>query len=146
MGTDVYLYWDGMSEELKKIQVCPSIDAGRVGKLRASIMMEKENQILRKIFPNHWDLGEQEPKRYKFSQENYKKLQDSLPDSIQQIRLYYTYTIVFQIDISSHEKLYKHGKPEIERAVIFYNSLIDFFELGMEKEREGKKPKVYISS
>ncbi len=138
----MYLQWDEMPEELKKIQTkCgPIIDAGRVGYLRVSITMNEENRILRKIFPNHWELGEEDPKRYKFSQENYKYPQSSLPGSIQESRRLYTSTIVFQIDITP-----KLGKPEIEKQIIFLNSLIDFFELGMEKEKEGKKPKVFIS-
>ena len=66
MGTDIYLEWDGMTDEEKEAQITGfSIRAGDKGYLRASIGMVLENSILREIFPReYWESSE--PLEYNF--------------------------------------------------------------------------------
>ena len=141
MGTDVYLEWDDMAEDFKNAQEkCAfNIDAGRLGYLRTSVGMKSENEFLKSIFASHWE-SDGEYKRFSFNQENFEKLKESLPDSKQNIRRHYGSTMLIQIDIGP-----KSNHPELEKQYIFYNSLIDFFELGMKKEKDGKNPKIYVS-
>ena len=159
MGTDIYLSYKGMTKNDKKAQYTGwSIDAGKFGYLRASIGMATENAVLRMVFPNeYWE--EDKPKRFHFTEDVYKKLHA--------IGLLYLRQNLIGTPIknSEHEKhtevfkeLFKQLAENLEAdeivegnidcfrsAIMWINSLFSFYELGMEKEKEGKEPKVYIS-
>ena len=64
-GTDIYLYWEGKTEEDRQKQITGwNITCGDAGYLRASIGMASENACLRVIFPGdfweHEDFDEKE--------------------------------------------------------------------------------------
>ena len=65
MGTNVYLSWNGMTDEEKNRQCTGfSSDIGHLGYLRASIWMDSENSALRTLFPpEFWELTEEDCKR-----------------------------------------------------------------------------------
>jgi len=166
MGTDIYLEWDGMTEEEKKAQYTGfSIDAGRVGYLRASIGMVRENQVLREVFPNeYWDSEDSLPYDFKA---NYERVQEvgakylasilfdlPLADENSEAMNYAKYgeTInsllcaIFNGGYQSGEyKVDMSRKLGIRYAVMWLNSLFDFFDLGYKKQEEGLNPRVYIS-
>jgi len=156
MGTDIYLEWDGKSEEDKKAQITGfDITAGRVGYLRASIGMIKENQILRELFPDCWDGGEipydflgnedqlsRLAKKY-ISSELFKiEMKEITEGQQRQIEMGTMLTTLFK---SLGCDVVKGTNGEFLWSVRWLNSLIEFFALGMEKQKEGKNPKIYIS-
>lgn len=162
MGTDVYLEWDKQTEKQKKKQVTGySIDSGDVGYLRASIGMATENSFLRGIFPEkYWKSGK--ALRYKFTKEK--------TISLQKAGIIYLFSAItgkeienpfFKEQKKSKEmvvSLFKNlgaGKSEFSmsvskscdfrHAVMWLNAVFNFYELGLEKEKKGLNPKVYIS-
>ena len=143
MGTDVYLEWDGMTEEEKKAQYTGfSIDAGRVGYLRASIGMVRENQVLHELFPEEYWKSEK-PLEYDSVLFGIP-LKEMTDMQIKQMQLGEIVMELFKglgVTVKAHEE----GEDAILWAVKWLNSVFDFFRLGMEKQKEGKKPKVYIS-
>jgi len=158
MGTDVYLEWDGMTEEDKKKQITGfSIAAGRVGYLRASIGMIEENECLRRIFPpEYWESGESLPYDFKA---NYDKMvaeivryltEKMLPKSEEErireiIKRNPGAGAVIEAFSSREFSLFISTIEGIDDAIIWASSVIQFFRLGIEKQGEGKNPRVYIS-
>ena len=156
MGTDIYLSWDKQTEEEKKAQITGyNIEAGSKGYLRASIGMVKGNHLLRLIFPDEfWKKYEELP--YDF-QANFNKMLN--------LGFQYLLSVVFGIDIQVSEEQKKqtemvdrfleiikgyskvicHRESDFPFAVCWLNSLIEFFELGIEKQEENLNPKVRIS-
>ena len=163
MGTDVYLNWKGMTKKEKEAQYCGwDIEKGKSGYLRASIGMFNENTVLRTVFPDNWQ-GE---KPYDFLDENnLTKLELSART--------YLLVVMFGEEIL-HEKMQpavEMGKviesvfkdassksdnksdirfvmPKTEdlySAICWLKSLYEFYYLGCEKQKDGKKPQVYIS-
>lgn len=162
MGTDVYLYWKGMTEEEKKAQYTGfEIYSGNVGYLRASIGMHDENEILRQIFPpKYW--GTEDPQIYDFNK-NYK-------NNIQYIMAYIMKPLITRelsdkpvLDQNLSEntlkglyELYNKLKQSdmviqigtldgIDAKIKYASSVIDFLWLGKDKQDEKKEPTVYIS-
>jgi hypothetical protein len=157
VGSDVYLNWKGKTDEDKKAQITGfSIDAGNKGYLRASIGMTTENHILRAVFPEkYWEGKELE---YDFSEKKYELLQKIgwryLVCSVMGVELgeedksgklvFETLKAGLNKDINFDEVVMpKSG--EFRYAVMWLNSLFDFYQLGMKKQKEGKKPSVRIS-
>ena len=157
MGTDVYLIWDGMTEEEKDAQSARfSIAAGRVGYLWASMFMLRENQILCELFPSEYWISS-EPLPYDF-EANYEK--------VLSLGAKYILTILYELSWpSENNKSMKAVKTrerplndssmsfintrvakklDFRRAISWLNSLFDFFDLGLRKQREGLNPKVEI--
>jgi hypothetical protein len=158
--------WDNQTEKERKAQITGfSINAGDRGYIRASIGMVKENQLLSILFPykDYWkDCPD--PKEYDFSEENYMKL----------VKLGYAYlvSVMFQLDVEPNEvgkvgkkmeenvtsmmeeagwkeekgiKIFSHNVTGLEDAVMWLNSVFQFFRLGMRLKEEKKNPKIYIS-
>jgi hypothetical protein len=159
MGSDLYLSWKGMTEKEKKKQYTGwSIDAGKFGYLRASIGMTTENAVLRMVFPDeYWENPSGKPKRFHFTEDGYNKLHII---SFLYIRQNLTGTPIKNSEHEKHTEVFKElfkklaesfdkvieGNIDCFRsAIMWINSLFSFYELGMEKEKEGKEPKVYIS-
>jgi len=153
MGVDVYLTWDGQTEEEREAQFTGfSIAHGHVGYLRASIGMVLENEVLRTLFPEeYWEL--KEPLEYDF-----KKNWENLPFVLKK---YFEAVLTGELTEEQKEQMefgiavaeaFK-GEGEVSmsrsgdilRAVVWANSLIRFFRLGMRKQEEGKRPRVRIS-
>jgi len=157
MGTDVYLDWDGKTEEERNEQTTPfSIDAGKVGYLRASIHMEAENTVLCILFPSeYWKCKKIE---YDFV-ENSKRLQEIV---VWYILGKNEQVCTINFDIVEKQKVMKDAvkrlikekgatnvtfaeNEDIGTKKIWAHSLVDFFQLGVKKQREGKHPTVCIS-
>nr|BDD48286.1 hypothetical protein 7 [bacterium] len=163
MGTDVYMEWDGMRPSEKKARYTGfSIDAGNVGYLRASIWMDNENAVLRELMPDHWEYTEKEAdsggKPYDF-EVKYAQLQ-------RLARMYLLAVMLGkEVEHREHAKAkemskalkkmleekgfgenVKGGEPmDLSSAVMWLNSLFQFFHLGMEKQKKGLNPRVFIS-
>lgn len=158
MGTDIYLDWNGKTEKDKEKQYTGwSIDAGDVGYLRASIGMTTENAFLRGLFSGkYWKAGK--PLRYHFTKEGYKKLHIAglvyLINSIAgkeiihpEMEAYHKFgdKITEMLGGMGFDEIQKADPCNFRLAVMWLNSVFSFYELGMEKEREGLEPKIYIS-
>ena len=168
MGTDIYLVWDGMTEEDRKRQCTGfSLDSGDRGYLRASVGMIRENIVLAIIFPEkYWNSPE--PLPYKFK-ENWdlvvslgasyivSVLTDTLPDfQIKKILRkakkrafkYYNFgkAITEAIKKVTGDLDVRMPTLDFPGAVIWLRSLFMFFGLGIKLEQEGKNPKIYISA
>jgi len=158
MGTDVYLEWNGKTEKDKEKQCTGwSIDAGDAGYLRASIGMTTENAFLRALFPDeYWEA--KGPLRYEFTEEGYKKLHMAglvyLINSItgkeikhSKMEAYHELgnRITKMLGGLGFDEVQKANSCNFRYAVMWLNSVFNFYELGMAKEKEGLEPKVYIS-
>jgi hypothetical protein len=155
MGTDIYLEWDNMTEKEKEA-ACPgwAIDAGNAGYLRASIHMDAENTVLCIVFPDrYWKAGE--PIEYDFV-ENTKRLPDIIAgylrgekmkegNGIVEKQKMMRDTVLQLLEAKGVEKIQFGENTGSEAKKIWAHSLVDFFRLGAEKQKEGKHPTVYIS-
>ena len=154
VGTDVYLKWDGMSEEDKKRQYTGfSIDAGAVGYLRASSGMEAEQSVLCLLFPVRiWESDS--AVEYDFV-ENLKALRSVVSAYLRGDRLDVQDRCKEKVALGKKvgetlrrvlgdEFVCSPGMSADDRQ-IWAKSLADFFELGDRLQREGKRPRVYIS-
>jgi hypothetical protein len=162
VGTDVYLGWDKMTPKEKKARYTGfSINAGDAGYLRASIGMVNENTVLKILMPDHWECTEEEAdnggKRYNF-EENYALLGKVA-------KQYLIATLMGkQIEHPDHAKMHEVGNTlmkmlkgmgigevqgnrpaDLSGAVMWLNSVFQFFFLGMEKQKEGLNPRIFIS-
>lgn len=162
MGTDIYLKWDGQTRTQQKAQYTGySIDAGNVGYLRASIGMETENAVLREVFPNEiWEkAGKYIP--YDFNQ-GFAVLQAVAKKYLASCLFGIPYTKnAVQIKheewakralamLAEKKKFDKVVNPadsmdDLPNAVMWLNSLYNFFWLGMDKQKAKLNPKVMIS-
>jgi len=155
MGTDIYLSWKGQTKKEKEKQSTGfDIGSGDVGYLRASIGMVRENAFLKAIFEEDYWKGKE--LRYEFKKENYFE--------IQKLGFLYLLTLLNNKEKSDNEdnllnplltlleqfkdkgfKVKVSNNLNFRMAILWLNSLFDFYELGLKKEEEGKEPKIYIS-
>lgn len=169
MGTDIYLNWEGKTQQDWDNQITGwSIAAGSVGYLRASIGMLTENAILRELFPEkYWTGGSTEEFDFKGGYALLGKLGSdylaSLPggqqmelskEADEEIGERQKAAMAIQSAISgvaekfgaSGQMQVYMGRPELfSGAVEWLNSLFKFLELGMEKQEKGLKPYPGIS-
>lgn len=164
MGTDIYLSWDGQTEAEKKAQYTGySIEAGKVGYLRASIGMEKENAILRELFPNEiWEKSGSSDDGLPFDfNQGYavlnvlaKKYMASvlfgIPIKKNHVQVKHEQWVKNVTEYLTHVKKFDHVEnPDVEGdmdgAVAWLNSLFLFVRLGMSKQEKKLNPKVLIS-
>ena len=158
MGTDVYLKWDGMSEDEEYQQLSAySIRSGQHGYLRATYVMELENSVLCLLFPvRAW-------KSDRAVLYDFVSRAESLPGVVS---VYLENAGVDNAQCSSARKDEgKAGDDGGNAAVVLCDceqqmcsagmrvadkkawarSLSNFFELGARLQREGRRPRVYIS-
>jgi len=169
MGTDVYLEWEGKTEEEQKAQYTGwSIEGGFVGYLRASIGMARENAVLRLLFADkYW--AKRSPEEYDFKG-NFEMLNaigfryllsvvtgkpfDIGEDKAEAMKPQHEQALAVlgavrqlgeRLGASEKMKVYVGGIDDFRSAVSWLNSLFSFFELGIEKQEAGLKPYPYIS-
>ena len=158
MGTDIYLKWDGQTEEERKRQITGwSIDAGGAGYLRASIGMRLENRFLRFVFPEEmWD-GEE--RRFEFTEGKYERLQkgayiylvcvmtgkDEIEKMLPMNATEKMGQVLMKVFGKTGGKIVVPRNDSLRSAVMWLESLYKFFELGMKLEEDGKRPRVRIS-
>jgi hypothetical protein len=157
MGTDIYLSWNGMDEEEKKMQtdVGFDADAGEIGYLRASIGMVQENRLLRMLFPEvHWEpMDEGLSYDFKKGVELLPKALsqyvagDELPETDSSRRQFQMGQIVAKMmtEVGDAEIAKISGGRDMDERVRYARSVLRFFMFGMRLQEEGKNPKVYIS-
>lgn len=152
MGTDIYLSWKGQTKEEKDKQATGfDIRSGNVGYLRASIGMVKENAFLRAIFGEDYWKGKE--LRYEFKEENYFEIQKlgflyilTILDKRESVNEDNPLlTIIKELAEKTDAEVKISGNLGFRQTISWLNSLFDFYELGLEKEKEGKKPKILIS-
>jgi len=140
MGTNIYLEWDGMPEEEKQRmrETTFAINLGHLGYLGASTGMERENDVLKTLFPKeYWEA--KKPLRYKF-----KKGWEKACNAVAEYLICVLFDLPFYEEKTKWEGFSKDLIFTLHEAVTWATSLLDFFELGFRKEREGKNPKVTI--
>jgi hypothetical protein len=160
MGTDVYLEWNGKTEEdAEKQRTGFSIDAGGAGYLRASIGMVRENTFLRALFPEkYWDNKAGKPMRYAFTEDKYKILTKAgvvylmsilagqeAESSAARKQAEVGDRILKMLKGAGIGEAVKSANLDFRHAIMWINSVWSFFELGMEKESAGLEPGIYIS-
>ena len=170
MGTDIYLSWDGQTKAEKKAQYTGySINSGKVGYLRASIGMETENSVLGEVFPlkTYWLHEDVEAKEDEDGYTPYDFKQGWAV--LQMVAKKYLASMLFGIPYKKNDVQIKHeqwvknvtemlaqkGKfdkviisaldDDLPSAVMWLNSLYEFFYLGMSKQDKKLNPKVLIS-
>lgn len=121
--------------------------------------MTRENAFLRALFPEkHWENGTGKPMRYKFMEGNYEKLIKAgvaylmtvltgkeIETGIDRKRAEIGNKIYGMLKETGIGKVMMSANLDFRHAIMWINSTWKFFELGMDKEKEGLKPKVYIS-
>lgn len=156
MGTDIYLSWDGMSEEDKKMQLGGfAVNAGSVGYLRASIGMVRENRFLRMVFPESFWKGDADV--FDFIKEGTEVLPDAVGQYVGGIELPETESSKKQVELGEMvmrklQEASKSGDVDIVASSLsekerlkFARSVVSFFVLGAEKQEKGLNPRVVIS-
>ena len=164
MGSDIYLNWNGKTEQEQKAQYTGyNITAGKVGYLRASIGMVQENEVLLLLFEEKfWKSNSDKGLPYDFI-ENFEKM-----------------TIIIRKYCNAEIKISEGGKEKVAFGLEILNqlkaeffdelnqlkaeffdeiqtdnsdeilldwakSVYEFFELGCRLQIEGKNPRVDIS-
>ncbi|MDE1767247.1 MAG: hypothetical protein KGI27_13395 [Thaumarchaeota archaeon] len=160
MGTDIYLNWNKKSEIESEEQMTGfSIDAGRVGYLRASIGMVAENELLRAVFPIELWEGSEDIKPFDFKGHYERTLNIGiryllgLPITLEekafenlQKQVAMGSAVKKMVDKMGFENtMLNDDSSDIRSRVMFINSVWSFFELGMEKQEAGLEPVVEIS-
>src|SRR6266702_3732268 len=121
MGIDVYLNWDGMTEEDKEKQFTGfSVHAGKIGYLREAYHGEPYATFI--LFSEDWD---------KQPEGGF-----TIANSVLKERLAKTVKVAMERE----RKLYRNREPKT------FQSFIDFVELHGRLEKEGKNPRIVISA
>lgn len=167
MGTDIYMRWNGMTKEDHVLQ-CRGFDigSGACGYLRASIGMANENYVLRTLFgDDYWKSGKTQA--YDFANAFSRMMELALSYLIACLT---GSSLEENSEDASTEKssgtlvveaLKKAGWSEggivfpgspgsdplidLRYGIMWFESLIEFFELGMAKQKEGLTPYPMIS-
>ena len=164
MGTDIYMRWRQITDAERDAQVTGfAVNAGAEGYLRASIGMQLENAILRRLFPSEY-WSEETTKPYDF-QGNYG---DMLAMALPYLSACYTGQELGTADellakIRSGQMVEQlkgvlgggevkvpgaergHALKELRFGLVWYTSLVQFFDLGMEKQEAKLRPYPLIS-
>ena len=151
IGTDIYLEWDNMTKKDKDLRVTGfDISKGNNGYLRASIGMTEENAVLRMLFPDTmWKA--QKAVAYDFKQ-NISFLPSLVKGYIEGQDFDVQDRMKEQTEFGAgiNEMLKLAGMTKIQTnddsfESTWAKSLVAFFIYGMELQKAGKNPKIYIS-
>ena len=156
MVTDIFLRWDGMTEEETNSQVAASkvfkLDAGRLGYIRTVSGMKRESAFLRLIFPlEYWYNASGEPMPYNF-QLGQAALNRGARTYLQSVREgtvpdFRDYPLVAATDRASAQVTETAGADDLELrgAKEWLEEVAEFFALGMKKQAAGLRPSILIS-
>jgi hypothetical protein len=164
IGTDIYMEWEGKTEEDRQKQYTGfSIEAGNVGYLRASIRMYQENSVLRLIFPVKYWEGEECKEPYDFI-ENLSFAVNILVDFMKGENMEEYVSDKQKENLEGQKKMGEdvmetikktgfeegdivscNGCCEGEDKKIWAKSIVEFFRLGIKLQEKGLKPYPYIS-
>jgi hypothetical protein len=147
MGFDVYLSWDGMTAEDERAQdILWDLRFGHTGYLRAALSMKSEISLLGEIFPDvPWWKGpprQGNAKDYDF-ETNLQKMRMAAQKYLEVAGA--KTDLSFLLSLPPRTKVPDPQDANLEREEIWVRSLVDFFNLGLKKQREGKHPKVEIT-
>ena len=162
MGTDIFMEWDRQTEEAsnKQIKSSMEIDKGYLGYLRASIGMTLENSILRVLFPEEYWRNTGKGLRFEFIEEKYAELlragyfylsaiflgrEIKTEETEREKETQNKILESFKNAGFSEDRVVSASGLDFRDAVVWINSVFEFYELGMELEKKGLNPKVYIS-
>lgn len=122
MGIDVYLCWDGQTEEEKEAQITGySMTHGHVGYLRGAYSKRGISDIICALFPEGRHKVYDEEKERAGFRLDVKKLRQ---------------------DLETVKKIYKDDDRMLD---VHWKSFEDFVALAEKKEEEGKNPRVIMS-
>ena len=138
MGIDIYLKWDGFTEEDNQAQL-KGFDTtiGNTGYLREAYHSD--------IYATHYLV--EEAFKVEFNEEEYEKLSEKEQRefgyvSIQAEKLVKRLPETIRIVIQRQKDTYQ---ADLDQALPVVKSFIDFVALAVKLEREGKNPKIYAS-
>lgn len=164
MGYDVYLSWDGMTtDEMQAQDVLWDLRAGHVGYLRAATWMQRETQFLSRVLPGvpWWEgpprTGNARPFDF---EKNFRGMEEAarkyLKDAGARHDIDYIMTLPLRTLDSENSELHdsatEHSVQQYatdhltgDDAEDWIRSVVDFFRLGLRRQKEGKNPRVEVT-
>jgi hypothetical protein len=162
MGTDIFLKWDGMTEQERAQQLAASkvfaLDAGRIGYLRAAIGMKRESALLRSVFPsNYWYNMTDKALPFDFrarlsvlnagAKAYIRSVKQGIEPDLED------YALVPAMDRAPNDMAERAGFQraggtedlESDAAKERLLEVAEFFQLGVRKQEAGLNPAVFIS-
>ena len=148
MGFDVYLSWDGMTPEDERAQnILWDTRFGHTGYLRAGLPMKREIRVLTDIFPEPipwWKgpprIGNAQP--YDFAA-NFPKMRTVTEGYLKAVNS--KRALDYFLCLPPRSMAADSADETLNSAEGWVRSLIDFFRLGLSKQKEGKNPKVEVT-
>jgi hypothetical protein len=151
MGTDIYLSWDGQTKEDEDLQSTGfDITQGEVGYLRAAVWMSEENNVLRALFPNeYWEAPEAMEYDFDMNVEVLKKFAQeyAIGNTAKPSTILETKTKEALQEALEGLGTVQFGGENLsaDDKTKWLRSLVAFFKKGWQLQKDGKKPKIYIS-
>lgn len=160
MGYDVFLSWDGMTEEEKTLQKKGwDINRGNVGYLRAATWMRAEIRFLGSIFPREYWLesreGNANPLPYDF-ESNMLEMKKVAAEYLESAGANHAIGALHAHAREPNSKNNPQGPGLGSRtsstdglvgsdAEVWVRAVNDFFSLGVQKQKEERNPKVAVA-
>jgi hypothetical protein len=160
MGTDLFLWWDGMSrDDERKRRIAAGgfrTTNGGLGCLRASIWMKRENFLLRHIPAEFWE-SRTKSLPYDFKG-NYDKMFRGASHYLRAVldgkdvdppvdgeddEIFYVLQVVLE-NSGVDKRTFKTGELDLIESIAWLKSLFDFFKLGAKLQDQRRNPKVMI--
>lgn len=147
VGYDVYLSWDGMTLEDERAQdVLWDIRFGHVGYLRAGLSMKREIRLLSDIFPDvpWWEGPPREGKAtlYDFAT-NFTTMKRLAEEYLKDRGA--SKGMGYFLSLPMRSKVPESEDENLNTAENWVRSIVDFFNLGAIKQKQGKNPRVEIT-
>ncbi len=148
MATDVFLSWDGMNDQERRLQSREwDYGSGALGHLRAAVWMERENELLSHLFEErYWSSHDTLGLPYDF-EVGMKILGQAEEEYLRSVREGVKPRFGGRTPpvLSQAQAAYAPEDLDLAGAQLWLNSAFDFFKLGVEEQMAGKNPRVYIS-
>lgn len=154
MGTEVFLSWKSMPKEQFRLQL--ETCEGRHGYLSAGVLDRVGNHLLEMVFPEPFFSGKY--RRKKFNAEELVQIKAIKPVYLEAVTSgkglikegcsrtsRWAGAVESLLAKGGFHKGLMNGAEALENAKDLFQQLIDFYNLGLEKENAGLEPKVCIS-
>jgi hypothetical protein len=147
MGFDIYLSWDGMTTKDEDAQDnLWDTRYGHTGYLRAGLPMKKEIRMLGDVFPDvpWWEgpprMGN--AKSYDFVG-NFQKMKVVAENYLKETGS--SRGIDYFLSLSPRSVVPDPADNGLAPSEVWVRSLVDFFNLGLRMQKEGKNPRVEVT-
>ncbi len=152
MGVDVYLSWDGMTEDEKNSRnKWLALNNGNAGYLCAPWWMKREVQLLFTVFegchidespePVPYDFGAKLPELEKTAEEYRKSVEEDEKSAGGKAS---ARTMLERLPKVAGFVDYPFDGLVLEDSEDWLKNVFDFFSLGRQKQEQGKNPRVHV--